>query len=118
MGMEEKIKGLNSELTTAEAQMKKELLKKETKEMEAKLELLTGQGNMIDQDTMNLAKKKQSETVKEWRKRKRMFNSIADAILEGYPHSKKHLFEEVGVETDQDVGARMPELWENEIPIL
>ena len=42
--MEEKIKGLNSELTTAEAQMKKEQLKKETKEMEAKLELLTGQG--------------------------------------------------------------------------
>merc|ERR1712165_465222 len=36
--MEEKIKGLNSELTTAEAQMKKEQLKKETKEMEAKLE--------------------------------------------------------------------------------
>ena len=65
---------------------------------------------MIDQDTINNAKKKQAETVKEWRKRKRMFNSVADAILEGYPHSKTKFFEEVGVETDQDTGAKMPEL--------
>ena len=65
---------------------------------------------MIDQDTMKNAQKKQVETVKEWRKRKRMFTGIADAILEGYPHPKKHFFEEVGVETDQDTGAQMPEL--------
>ena len=38
-------------------------------------------GNMIDQDTMNVAKKKQSETVKEWRKRKRMFNGIGKTIF-------------------------------------
>ena len=108
--MEEKIKALTSELTTAEAKKKREALKNETLEMENKLEMLSGQGNMIDQDTMNKAKKKQNETVKEWRKRKRMFNGIADAILEGYPHSKKHFFEEVGVETDQEFGAQMPEL--------
>jgi len=108
--MEGKIRALTSELTTADAEKKRDQLKNETKELEAKLEMLSGQGKMIDQDTMNNAKKKQAETVKEWRKRKRMFNSVADAILEGYPHSKTKFFEEVGVETDQDTGAKMPEL--------
>jgi chromosome segregation ATPase len=108
--MEGKIRALTSELTTAEAEKKRDQLKNETKELEAKLQMLSGQGKMIDQDTMNNAKKKQAETVKEWRKRKRMFNSVADAILEGYPHSKTKFFEEVGVETDQDTGAKMPEL--------
>jgi len=108
--MEGKIRALTSELTTAEAEKKRDQLKNETKELEAKLQMLNGQGKMIDQDTMNNAKKKQAETVKEWRKRKRMFNGVADAILEGYPHSKTKFFEEVGVETDQDTGAKMPEL--------
>ena len=49
-------------------------------------------------------------TCKEWRKRKRMFDTIADAVLDGYPKPKKHFFDEVGVETDQDAKVNMPEL--------
>ena len=30
--------------------------------------------------------------------------SIVDAIMEGYPRSKKELLEEIGIETDEDVG--------------
>ena len=45
---------------------------------------------------------------KTWRKRKRMAMDILDAILEGYPKSKKQLFEEIGVETDEDVGVALP----------
>lgn len=33
---------------------------------------------------------------------------ITDAILENYPKSKKILFEEIGIETEQDLGIKMP----------
>ena len=46
--------------------------------------------------------------IKEWRKRKRLTTDILDAILEGYPKKKKDLFEEVGIETDDDAGVIFP----------
>ena len=106
---EEKIRAFNSALTTQEAKKKVKELSEEAEKLQKKLEGLSGQGNMVDQDTMNEAKKGQEVKVKEWRKRKRMFNSISDAILDGYPHPKKQFYEEVGVETDQDVGAKFPD---------
>uniref|UniRef100_A0A8C3C329 Leucine zipper with capping helix domain-containing protein n=1 Tax=Cairina moschata TaxID=8855 RepID=A0A8C3C329_CAIMO len=45
---------------------------------------------------------------KEWRKRKRMATELLDAILEGYPKSKKQFFEEVGIETDEDHNVTLP----------
>ena len=45
--MEGKIRALTSELTTAEAEKKRDQLKKETKELEAKLEMLSGQGQLV-----------------------------------------------------------------------
>ncbi len=107
---EEKLRNLNSALTTTEAKQMIAEVKGEMIKLEAKFDALSNQGNMIDQETMNKVKVKQVEVVKEWRKRKRMFGNIADAILDGYPHPKKHFFEEVGVETDQDVKAEMPEI--------
>ena len=35
--------------------------------------------------------------------------SVMDAILEGYPKPKKDFIEDVGIETDEDVGAKMPD---------
>jgi 26S proteasome regulatory subunit (ATPase 3-interacting protein) len=46
--------------------------------------------------------------VKEYKKRKRICSEIIDSILEGYPKTKKHLIEEVGLETDEE--AAMPKL--------
>ncbi len=37
--------------------------------------------------------------------------NIIDAILENYPKSKKVLLEEIGIETDEAVGAKMPDVW-------
>ncbi|KAI0231510.1 Homologous-pairing-like protein 2 [Lamellibrachia satsuma] len=48
--------------------------------------------------------------VKEWKKRKRMANDILDAILEGYPKKKKDLYEDIGIETDDDLKVSVPEL--------
>ena len=105
---EDKIKFQNSQLTTAEAKKRLKEVQDEIAQLEVKLSELGDQKNMVDQDTMNAAKKSQTENVKEWRKRKRMFSNMADAVLENFPHPKKMLFEEMGVETDQDAGVTMP----------
>ena len=107
---EEKIRFCNAQLTTNEAKIKVNDLKDEIAQLEMKLSDLDDQTNMVDQDTMKAAKKTQNVNVKEWRKRKRMFADMTDAILENWPNPKKALFEEIGVETDQDVGVNMPEI--------
>ena len=109
---EDKIKYCNSQLTTAEAKEKMKEVQNEIDQLEVKLlEVEMGnQTKMVDQDTMKAAKKSQNDNVKEWRKRKRMFSNLADAILESCPKPKKQVFEEMGVETDQDAGAIMPNI--------
>lgn len=54
-----------------------------------------------------MKKKVQKEYEKRlatYKKRKRMCLDMLDAILENYPKTKKQLYEEVGLETDEDVG--------------
>ena len=36
--------------------------------------------------------------------------NIVDAILENYPKSKKVLFEEIGLETEEDLGIKIPDV--------
>ena len=40
-----------------------------------------------------------------------MCTNIIDAILENYPKSKKDFFEDVGIETDEEVGAKIPDMY-------
>ena len=52
---------------------------------------------------------KQHETnTGQWRKRKRKATDIIDTILENWPKSKKSLYEEIGVETDETAGVVLP----------
>nr|CAH7747890.1 unnamed protein product [Callosobruchus chinensis] len=44
------------------------------------------------------------KSLTEYKKRKRMCMDVINTILENYPKSKKHLFEEMGIETDEEVG--------------
>ena len=44
-----------------------------------------------------------------WKSRKRMCSDMTDAILESYPHPKKSLFEDAGVETDEEAGVKIPQ---------
>lgn len=39
-----------------------------------------------------------------YRKRKRICSDMLDAILEGYPKTKKALISDIGLETDEEVG--------------
>ena len=40
-----------------------------------------------------------------------MCSDMTDAILESYPHPKKSLFEDAGVETDEEAGVKIPQNW-------
>jgi 26S proteasome regulatory subunit, ATPase 3, interacting protein len=56
----------------------------------------------IDPAEQKKVEKQYEKYATAYRKRKRMCTDMLDAILEGYPKTKKHLLEEVGVETDED----------------
>jgi 26S proteasome regulatory subunit (ATPase 3-interacting protein) len=47
-------------------------------------------------------------TVTLWRKRKRMATDVLDSILESWPKPKKTLFEDIGVDTDEEAGVKLP----------
>nr|XP_023024012.1 homologous-pairing protein 2 homolog isoform X1 [Leptinotarsa decemlineata] len=42
--------------------------------------------------------------LKVYKQRKRMCLDMVDSILENYPKTKKHLYEDIGLETDEDAG--------------
>merc|ERR1711963_1190392 len=99
---DEKFKAYKTQMTTNEAAKKLEEVRAEVAQLEVKLESLANQSDMIDQDIMNVARKKCTDMVKYWKSRKRMCNDMTNAILEGYPHPKRQFCEEVGIEDDND----------------
>lgn len=48
-----------------------------------------------------------SEKLSQWRKRKRMFKDVWDAITENLPKDLKEFKEELGLEYDEDVGVSL-----------
>jgi len=106
--LESELAALTSSLTTDEA--KKELIKlsAECEQMVQRLHGLKNHVNAVSPAERTAIVKAHTLYVSEWRKRKRLCNEIVNAILEGYPKSKKELLEEVGIETDEDVGAKLP----------
>jgi 26S proteasome regulatory subunit (ATPase 3-interacting protein) len=83
----------------------------EQKLLESKIETLKAKFDNIYKNTVNISEtdreqvqKDHEGNVKEWRKRKRLCMDIVESILEFYPNSKRALLDEVGIETDEDVG--------------
>ncbi|ELU15467.1 hypothetical protein CAPTEDRAFT_203418 [Capitella teleta] len=116
--MESQLRGLNSALTTEQA---KERLAEATQECESvgcRLNNIKSNNNSVApeerMEDCKIHKQKIMENrakyVKEWRKRKRLGNDILNAILEGYPKSKKELFEDIGIETDEDYNVKPPDI--------
>jgi len=106
--LEAELSSLSSSLTTDEARAQLAELTKECVRYSEKLVSLKSSTNVVSPVERQQIMKARTLYVKEWRKRKRMGSEIVDAILEGYPKSKKELLEEVGVETDEDVGVKIP----------
>ena len=116
------LKGLNDNIKEKEArlshfnsslsidQIEQEISKydKEVKDLKAKIQSINASVKDIDPKENEKIKEERNKVVREWRKRKRMANSILEAILEGYPKPKKTLMDDIGIETDEDYKVTMP----------
>ncbi|NXE02105.1 HOP2 protein, partial [Chaetorhynchus papuensis] len=106
--MEAELKDLNSSMTTPEIAREIEALRKDCASYTEKLERMKSATNHVTPEEKEKVCREQQLYRREWRRRKRMATELLDAILEGYPKSKKQFFEEVGIETDEDHGVVLP----------
>ncbi|NXI23937.1 HOP2 protein, partial [Sterrhoptilus dennistouni] len=132
--MEAELKDLNSSMTTPEIAKEIEALRKDCASYTEKLERIKSATNHVTPEEKEKVCREQQLYRREWRRRKRMVpallgagrdgprercpqpshalsrqaTELLDAILEGYPKSKKQFFEEVGIETDEDHGVVLP----------
>ncbi|XP_051013812.1 homologous-pairing protein 2 homolog [Acomys russatus] len=107
--MEAELKELTSALTTPEMQKEIQELKKECACYTERLKNIKAATNHVTPEDKEEVYRERQKYCKEWRKRKRMTTELCDAILEGYPKSKKQFFEEVGIETDEDHNVMLPD---------
>ncbi|KAJ1956538.1 PSMC3 interacting protein [Linderina pennispora] len=99
-----KLHALNNALTDDQMRERIAQLTQEAIENERRLESLR-KGEVISPDEKEKIEKAHANMVKHWAKRKRLFKNIENTIAEGYPGKMKDLFAELGIETDEDVGA-------------
>ncbi|KAJ2780084.1 PSMC3 interacting protein [Coemansia interrupta] len=98
-----KLHSLNSALTDDQMRERIAKLTMEVKENDARLNQLRS-GEVISPEEKKKIDTEYATMTKHWKARKRIFKNITDTIAEGYPGKLKDLFEEIGVETDEDVG--------------
>lgn len=100
------LKAMKKQIRTEDAVQRCAVLKTKIGVMEEKLEVIRDGGEkLLSVEEKAELVKQHGIWTKEYRKRKRMCTEMVDAILDsGYPKKKKDLLEEVGVETDEDVG--------------
>ncbi|EAW60849.1 PSMC3 interacting protein, isoform CRA_c [Homo sapiens] len=106
-----KVQSLQQSCRYMEAEMQKEIqeLKKECAGYRERLKNIKAATNHVTPEEKEQVYRERQKYCKEWRKRKRMATELSDAILEGYPKSKKQFFEEVGIETDEDYNVTLPD---------
>ncbi|XP_066302482.1 homologous-pairing protein 2 homolog [Branchiostoma lanceolatum] len=108
-GREAELRDLTSSITTQEAKAQLAEFTKKCCQYQEKLDKLKSGGKTITKEEKEKVYKEHEAMVKQWRKRKRMATEMLDAILEGYPKRKKDLFEEIGIETDEECKVKMPQ---------
>ncbi|XP_077979206.1 homologous-pairing protein 2 homolog [Glandiceps talaboti] len=108
--LDSELHGLNNAMTTEDAKMRLAQVTKECQKNKERLEKLKSADNHVSPVEKDRIYKDHKTCVKEWRKRKRMATEITNAILEGYPKSKKQLFEDIGLETDEEYNVKPPDI--------
>ncbi|XP_065896703.1 homologous-pairing protein 2 homolog [Dysidea avara] len=107
--MEAKLSSLKSSLTSEEAAKQLAEAEQDCTQFENRLtKIKSGKDHVSPEETEKIYGSNK-EAVRQWRKRKRMAMDVINAILEGYPKSKKELYEEVGIETDEDYNVTIPQ---------
>ncbi|KAJ9140720.1 hypothetical protein P3X46_031330 [Hevea brasiliensis] len=105
--VEGEIKILQSNLTLEQIRDKEVKLRKEVMEMENKLVKLRGGVTLVRPEERKAIEKMYSEQISQWRRRKRIFKDLWDAITENSPKDLKEFKEELGIEYDEDVGVSL-----------
>lgn len=101
------LKNLASSLSTEQAGTEKGKLEMEVERLRCKLDVLQQNATPVSPGRKRSIEKDHERFMKEYRKRKRICTDIIDSIMEGYPKKKKDLIEELGIETDEDVGCNI-----------
>lgn len=105
--VEAEIKALQSNLTLDEIQTKEVELLSEVEEMGSKLSKLCNGIVLVKPEDKKLIEGTYIEKINHWRKRKRMFKELWDAITENSLKDLKEFKEELGLEYDEDVGVSL-----------
>ncbi|KAL3824075.1 hypothetical protein ACJIZ3_020104 [Penstemon smallii] len=105
--VEGEMKALQSNLTLEEIQTKKTKLENEVTQMEEKLIQLRQGVTLVSPEERKAVEKLYVDMINQWRRRKRMFKDVWDAITENSPKNLKEFKEELGVEYDEDVGVSL-----------
>nr|KAI8740543.1 putative homologous-pairing protein 2 [Biomphalaria glabrata] len=115
--MQEEINKIESELHLYQSKISTENARTELGTIYPEIDLLKDKLAKLKEGRVLISKeekdkvfKNREKFVKEWRKRKRIATDILNSVLEGYPKTKKQLFEEVGIETDEDYNVKPPEV--------
>ncbi|XP_023691236.2 homologous-pairing protein 2 homolog [Paramormyrops kingsleyae] len=108
--LEMALKELNSSMTTQGMTSEIQHLTQECTACKERLERIKSVANHVTPEEKEKVYKERDLYLKEWKKRKRLASDMVDAILEGYPKSKKQFLEEVGLETDEDCKVKIPDM--------
>ncbi|KAI8012387.1 hypothetical protein LOK49_LG06G02750 [Camellia lanceoleosa] len=105
--VEGEMKALQSNLTLEQILAKEANLRKEVEEMEDRLTKLRGGVTLVSPEERKAVERMYMDTISQWRRRKRMFRDVWDAITENSPKDLKEFKEELGIEYDEDVGVSL-----------
>ncbi|KAL0011933.1 hypothetical protein SO802_007041 [Lithocarpus litseifolius] len=76
-------------------------------EMEEKLDKLSRGVTLVRPEDCKAVEDMVSQKLTQWRRRKRMFKDLWDAITENSPKDLREFKEELGIEYDEDVGVSL-----------
>lgn len=102
-----KIKEQGNSMTLEEAKEQEEKLKEEVNRLKEELEKYGADYKPVSEEEKRSVTAKYEMYEKEYKKRKRMCKEIIGQIMEGYPKTEKKLLEDIGIETDEDVGFKL-----------
>uniref|UniRef100_A0A1I8P6E4 Homologous-pairing protein 2 homolog n=1 Tax=Stomoxys calcitrans TaxID=35570 RepID=A0A1I8P6E4_STOCA len=104
--VETKLRSLSKIKTVTQLEEEKEKLMDDIRVTNEKLRCYEAQEqqNKLTAQDIKQIEKQYANVSTAYRKRKRICTDMLDAIMEGYPKTKKALIADIGVETDEEVG--------------
>lgn len=105
---EAKYTAFTSRLTLDQVRSQKVAVANEIEMLNQKLVNVEEMMKNTDPKELERLKKERQKYVDEWKKRKRLAMNVLDMISEYYDKDRKVLIEEIGIETDEEVGVAIP----------